>query len=70
MGRGKKMKVKTFILIFVLMFCGCATNTKVEIEPGESVKLIIVEPKKEVPKERWDWKAREKLRKEQKEVEK
>ena len=61
------MKVKTFILMFVLMFCGCATNTKVEIEPGESAQLIIVEPKKEASKERWNWKMREYLRKEKKE---
>ena len=59
------MKVKTFI--FVLMFCGCATNTKVEIEPGESIELIIVEPKKEISKKRWNWKMREYSRKEKKE---
>jgi len=61
------MKVKTFIFIFVLMFCGCATNTKVEIEPGESIELIIVEPKKEISKKRWNWKMREYSRKEKKE---
>jgi len=54
-------------IMFVLIVVGCASNTKVEIEPGESAQIIIVEPKKEVPKERWNWKVREYLRKEKKE---
>ena len=53
--------------MFVLIVVGCASNTKVEIEPGESAQIIIVEPKK---KERWNWKVREYLRKEKKETEK
>ena len=54
-------------IMFVLIVVGCASNTKVEIEPGESAQIIIVEPKK---KERWNWKVREYLRKEKKETEK
>ena len=57
-------------IVFVLMVIGCASNTKVEIEPGESAQIIIVEPKKETLKERWNWKTREYLRKEKKEVKK
>lgn len=53
--------------VFVLMVISCASSTKVEIEPGESAQIIIIEPKKEVPKERWNWKMREYLRKEKKE---
>ena len=56
-----------FVLIIVV---SCASNTKVEIEPGESAQIIIVEPKKEVSKKRWNWKMREYLRKEKKEVKK
>ena len=51
-------------IVFVLMVIGCASSTKVEIEPGESVELIIVEPQKETPKNLWNWKAREELRRE------
>ena len=51
-------------IVFVLMVIGCASSTKVEIEPGESVELIIVEPQKETPKSLWNWKAREELRRE------
>ena len=54
-------------IVFVLTVIGCASSTKVEVEPGESAQIIIVEPKKEVPKERWNWKMREYLRKEKKE---
>ena len=57
-------------IVFVLMVIGCASNTKVEIEPGESAQIIIVEPKKETLKERWNWKTREYLRKEKKEMKK
>ena len=64
MGRGKEMK---FIIsfVFVLMVIGCASSTKVEIEPGESAQIIIIEPKK---KERWGWKMREYLRLERQKV--
>ena len=51
-------------IVFVLMVIGCASSTKVEIGPGESVELIIVEPQKETPKSLWNWKAREELRRE------
>ena len=51
--------------VFVLMVIGCASSTKVEIEPGESAQIIIIEPKK---KERWGWKMREYLRLERQKV--
>ena len=73
MGGNEKMNIIiTFVLsvVFTMTVVGCATNTIVEIEPGESVEIVIVEPKKETPKERWDWRSREKVRKEKKEVEK
>ena len=54
-------------IVFVLMVIGCASSTKVAIEPGESVELIIVEPQKETSKNLWNWKAREELRRENKE---
>ena len=54
-------------IVFVLMVFGCASSTKVEIEPGESVELIIVEPQKETPKNLWNWKTREYLRRKKKE---
>ena len=58
----------TFALSVVFVV-SCAPSTKVEIEPGESVELIIVEPQKETPKNLWNWKAREELRRENKEDE-
>ena len=61
------MKLILSIVFVLIVVVSCASNTKVEIEPGESAQIIIVEPKKEVPKERWDWKMREYLRKEKKE---
>ena len=79
MGGNKKMNNnfwslcirKTIVMVIFyflcIMYLGCTTSTIVEIEPNETVEVIIVEPKKEVPKERWDWKSREKVRKENKE---
>ena len=64
------MKFILSIMFVLIIVVSCASNTKVEIEPGESAQIIIVEPKKEVPKERWNWKTREYLRKEKKEVKK
>ena len=61
------MKFILSIMFVLIIVVSCASNTKVEIEPGESAQIIIVEPKKEVPKERWNWKVREYLRKEKKE---
>ena len=70
--------MKLLIFLFIIGFTAycsqveeepvVAPKTTIEIEPGESVELITVEPKKEIPKERWDWKSREKVRKEKKEV--
>ena len=56
-------------IVFVLMVIGCASSTKVEIEPGESVELIIVEPQEEAIERtlKWDWKTREYLRRKKKE---
>ena len=54
-------------LVFAMTVVSCTPNVTVEIEPNETVGIVIVEPKKEVPKERWDWKSREKVRKEKKE---
>ena len=65
------MKLILLSIMFVLIIVvSCASNTEVEIEPGESAQIIIVEPKKETSKERWNWKTREYLRKEKKEVKK
>ncbi len=64
------MKLILSIVFVLLIVVSCASNTKVEIEPGESAQIIIVEPKKETLKERWNWKTREYLRKEKKEVKK
>jgi hypothetical protein len=62
------MKLILLSIVFVLIIVvSCASTTKVEIEPGESVELIIVEPQKETPKSLWNWKAREELRKKRKE---
>ena len=60
----------TFVLslVFAMAVVSCTPSVIVEIEPNEAVEIIIVEPKKETPKERWDWKSREKVRKEKKEV--
>ena len=60
----------TFVLslAFAMAVVSCTPSVIVEIEPNEAVEIIIVEPKKETPKERWDWKSREKVRKEKKEV--
>ena len=65
-------RIIILILFYFLcvVFLGCASSSKVEIAPGETVKVIIVVPKKETPKERWNWKTREYLRKEKKEVKK
>ena len=70
--------MKLLIFLFIIGFTAycsqveeepvVAPKTTIEIEPGESVELITVEPKKETPKERWDWRLREELRKEKKEV--
>ena len=59
----------TFVLslVFVTVVISCTPSVIVEIEPNETVGIVIVEPKKETPKERWDWKSREKVRKEKKE---
>ena len=57
-------------LVFAMTVVSCTPNVTVGIEPNETVEVIIVEPKKETPKERWDWKSREKVRKEKKEVSK
>ena len=54
-------------IVFVLTVIGCASSTKVEVEPGESAQIIIVEPQKETPTNLWNWRAREELRKKQKE---
>ena len=56
-------------IVFVLTVIGCASSTKVEVEPGESVKLIIVEPQEEAIERtlKWDWKTREYLRRKKKE---
>jgi hypothetical protein len=77
------MEIKLLIFLFIIGFTAyCsqveeepvhAPKTTIEIEPGESVELIIVEPNIEILKElkdRWDWRSREKLRKGKKEVEK
>ena len=58
-----KKKLLVVMLIAVALLWSCATETTVVIEPGESVELIIVEPK---TKERWDWRSRDKVRKEKK----
>lgn len=61
-GRVMKKKLLVVMLIAVALLWSCASkSTVVIIEPGESVELIIVEPKK-----RWDWRSREKVRKEKK----
>ena len=58
------MKLIISIVFVLIIVVSCASTTKVEIEPGESVELIIVEPQKETPKSLWNWKAREELRRE------
>ena len=63
----RKIIVMVIFYFLCIMYLGCTTSTIVEIEPGESVELIIVEPQKETPKSLWNWKAREELRKKQKE---
>ena len=80
MGRNEEMEIKLLIFLFIIGFTAycsqveeepvVAPKTTIEIEPGESVGIVMVEPKKEIPKERWDWRSREKVRKEKKEVEK
>ena len=77
MGRNEEMEIKLLIFLFIIGFTAycsqveeepvVAPKTTIEIGPGESAQIIIVEPKKEVPKERWNWKMREYLRKEKKE---
>ena len=83
MGRNEEMEIKLLIFLFIIgvtAYCSqveeepvVAPKTTIEIEPGESVELIIVEPNIEILKElkeRWDWRSREKLRKEKNETEK
>ena len=65
-----KLILRLSIVFVLILVVSCASNTEVDIGPGESAQIIIVEPKKEVPKERWNWKVREYLRKEKKETEK
>ena len=63
-----------YLTLIGMSFVGCASNnTKVVIEPDESVGIIVVEPKIEKddkPKTKWSWKLREKLRKGKREAEK
>ena len=61
----------TFVLslVFAMAVISCTPSVTVEIEPNETVGIVIVEPKKETPKERWDWRSREKVRKEKKTTE-
>jgi hypothetical protein len=73
------MEIKLLIFLFIIGFTAycsqveeepvVAPKTTIEIEPGESVKLIIVEPQEEAIERTlvWDKKARKYLRKEKKE---
>ena len=77
MGRDEKMKLLIFLFIIgFTAYCSqveeepvVAPKTTIEIEPGESVKLIIVEPQEEAIERtlKWDWKTREYLRRKKKE---
>ena len=75
MGRDEKMKLLIFLFIIgFTAYCSqveeepvVAPKTTIEIEPGESAQIIIVEPQKETPTNLWNWRAREELRKKQKE---
>ena len=77
MGRDEKMKLLIFLFIIgFTAYCSQveeepvhAPKTTIEIEPGESVKLIIVEPQEEAIERtlEWDWKTREYLRRKKKE---
>ena len=82
MGRNEEMEIKLLIFLFIIGFTAycsqveeepvVAPKTTIEIEPGESVKLIIVEPQEEAIERtlKWDWKTREYLRRKKKEVKK
>ena len=71
--------MKLLIFLFIIGFTAycsqveeepvVAPKTTIEIEPGESVKLIIVEPQEEAIERtlKWDWKTREYLRRKKKE---
>ena len=73
------MEIKLLIFLFIIGFTAycsqveeepvVAPKTTIEIEPGESVKLIIVEPQEEAIERtlEWDWKTREYLRRKKKE---
>ena len=73
------MEIKLLIFLFIIGFTAycsqveeepvVAPKTTIEIEPGESVKLIIVEPQEEAIERtlKWDWKTREYLRRKNKE---
>ena len=73
------MEIKLLIFLFIIGFTAycsqveeepvVAPKTTIEIEPGESVKLIIVEPQEEAIERtlKWDWKTREYLRRKKKE---
>ena len=79
MGRNEEMEIKLLIFLFIIGFTAycsqveeepvVAPKTTIEIEPGESVKLIIVEPQEEAIERtlEWDWKTREYLRRKKKE---
>ena len=79
MGRNEEMEIKLLIFLFIIGFTAycsqveeepvVAPKTTIEIEPGESVKLIIVEPQEEAIERtlKWDWKTREYLRRKKKE---
>ena len=68
------MEIKLLIFLFIIGFTAycsqveeepvVAPKTTIEIEPGESVKLIIVEPQEETIERtlEWDWKTREYFR--------
>ena len=70
------MEIKLIIFLFIIGFTAycsqveeepvVAPKTTIEIEPGESVELIIVEPKEETPTTLWNWREREELRKKKK----
>ena len=79
MGRNEEMEIKLLIFLFIIgvtAYCSqveeepvVSSKTTVEIEPGESVKLIIVESQEEAIERtlEWDWKTREYLRRKKKE---
>jgi|18_taG_2_1085343.scaffolds.fasta_scaffold74052_3 hypothetical protein len=79
MGRNEEMEIKLFIFLFIIGFTAycsqveeepvVAPKTTIEIGPGESAQIIIVEPKEEAIERtlKWDWKTREYLRRKTKE---